>query len=104
MINADKNPGKAEFVVQECLNSDTMDFHLYGDVAGFFDVLTSPRYAEFINPTARFPYLKLEEKGSDHIFWSDVRYHIAECKCEYCAVFVKNIAERRLLWAQQRTT
>ena len=96
MINADKNPGKAKFVVQECINSNTRDFHLYGDVADYFDVLTSPRYADVINPTTRFPQMILEEKGSECIRWSNAEYHFAECKCDYCAVSV-NIAKRMLL-------
>ena len=70
MIGADKNPRKAEFVVQECLNSGTRDFLICGDLIDFFEVLTSPRYARYINPTVRFPNLKLIETCSDLVAWS----------------------------------
>ena len=73
VIAADGDPGKAEFVVQECLNSDTRGFLMYGTLDDFFPVLTSPRYAEYINPTARFPNLKLSEVNHtmERIKWTD---------------------------------
>ena len=74
-IGADKNPRKAEFVVQECLNRGTRVFSMFGTVAEFLPVLTSPRYAEYINPTTRFPNLKLsgrsEPDTTDFIEWID---------------------------------
>ena len=69
VINADKNPRKAEFVVQECLHSGTRDFLIVGDLADFYEVLTSPRYARFINPTARLPNWKLLDMDDSHISW-----------------------------------
>ena len=72
VCSADKNPGKAEFVVQECLNSGTREFTIIGDLADYYDVLTSPRYAEYINPTMRFPNLKLSISGyDDDLKWID---------------------------------
>ena len=71
VIGADKNPSKAEFVVQKCLNSGTRDFLICGDLADFFAVLTSPRYARYIDPTTRFPNLKLCDMDSDHVSWID---------------------------------
>ena len=71
VIWADKNPRKAEFVVQECLNSGTRDFMIVGDLPDFFEVLSSPRYARYINPTARFPNMKLLELDETLVMWSD---------------------------------
>ena len=60
-IHADKNPEKLEFVVQNCLNSDTWYFGVFDFVPG----MNSPRCTEFINPTSKFPRLKLEEVADD---------------------------------------
>ena len=40
-----------------------------GDIAEFYPVLTSPRFDRYINPTRRFPNLKLLtiEQGHDWI-------------------------------------
>ena len=89
VIILDNSPGKAEFVVQECLNSGTRDFLIvFGDITQFFDVLTSPRYAEYINPTTRFPKLKVSEIDSDseyqYVRWeyeSDVVQHASAVGC-----------------------
>ena len=85
MIILDNSPGKAEFVVQECLNSGTRDFLIvFGDITQFFDVLTSPRYAEYINPTTRFPKLKVSEIDSEYVRWeyeSDVVQHASAVGC-----------------------
>ena len=66
VIVADGDPRRAEFVVQECLNSGTKGFHLLGSLADLYPILTSPRYAEYINPTTRFPNLKLIVKGDKY--------------------------------------
>ena len=71
VIRADKNPRKAEFVVQECLNSGTRDFWINGDLADFYEVLTSPRYARFINPTVRFPNWKLLDMDDGLTWYND---------------------------------
>ena len=81
VINADKNPGKAEFVVQECLNDGTRDFLISGDLTQFFHVLTSPRYAEYINPTTKFPKLKLSQIDTDYVVWAYESDICAACKC-----------------------
>ena len=61
-ISAAKNPRRAEFVVQECLNSGTKTFVLFGEnLDELYPVLTSPRYAEYINPSKRFPKLKISK-------------------------------------------
>ena len=65
-ITAGGDPEKVEFVVQECLNSRIRSFTLHGSVADVYPVLTSPRYAEYINPTTRFPNLKLRGKGDKY--------------------------------------
>ena len=65
LIEAAKNPRRAEFVVQECLNSGTKKFEIFGNMDDFYPVLTSPRYAEFINPTKRFPNLKVSKPVGD---------------------------------------
>ena len=67
-IAAAKNPRRAEFVVQECLNSGTKTFVLTGeDLDELYPVLTSPRYAEYINPSKRFPKLKISKPvGHDY--------------------------------------
>ena len=53
------DPKKVEFVVQECLNPGTWLFGLCFQEGDVYDLLTCPRYAEFINPAKRFPNLKL---------------------------------------------
>ena len=51
---------KVEYVVQKCLNPGTREFLLCSeDNDDVYDLLTCPRYAEFINPAKRFPNLKL---------------------------------------------
>ena len=65
-------PRKVEFVVQNCLNGGTRDLEIFGDLAEFLPVLTSPRYAGYINPTTRFPNLKLSGVvGPHYIQWTD---------------------------------
>ena len=59
VIGAKKNPRRAEFIVQKCLNSGTKTFLVYGNFAELYPVLTSPRFDRYINPTKRFPSLKL---------------------------------------------
>ena len=78
VIGAQKNPRRAEFVVQECLNSRTKIFVMVGMVgsfAEFYPVLTSPRFDRYINPTKRFPNLKLLtiDQGNyrNNIMWVD---------------------------------
>ena len=75
LIEAAKNPRRAEFVVQECLNSGTKTFEMWGYLDVFYPVLTSPRYADFINPSKRFPKLKLKifkpVGGDDCLEWVD---------------------------------
>ena len=89
MIGADKNPEKLEFVVQECLTSFTDEFLVSGDLTEFFPVMNSPRYAEFINPTARFHNLQPIVRD-DYVVWSDVRHdadasiRATACKCDEC--------------------
>ena len=68
MISAEKNPIRAEFVVQECLNKGTRTFVMYGEFAEFYPVLTSPRFDRYINPTKRFPNLKLAPIDPDDDF------------------------------------
>ena len=77
-IGAKKNPRRAEFVVQECLNSRTKIFVMVGMVgsfAEFYPVLTSPRFDRYINPTKRFPNLKLltidQGNYKNNIMWVD---------------------------------
>ena len=88
-IHADKNPEKAEFVVQKCLNNDTGYFIIFGDLTDFFPVMNSPRYAEFINPTTRFHNLQPDVRD-DYVVWSDVRHdadasiRATACKCDEC--------------------
>ena len=65
VIGAAKNPRRAEFVVQECLNSGTKKFVMCGNMDDLYPVLTSPRYAEYINPTKRFPNLKISKPVGD---------------------------------------
>ena len=60
-IEAAKNPRRAEFVVQECLNSGTKKFVICGNLDDLYPVLTSPRYAEYINPSKKFPNLKISK-------------------------------------------
>ena len=70
VIRADGDPRRAEFVVQKCLNSGTRAFYMHGNLDDYFDVLTCPRYAEHINPTKRFPNLKLwRPVESNFICW-----------------------------------
>ena len=73
MIHPRGDLRKAEFVVQECLNSGTRDFVMFGSegLPEFFDILTSPRYVRYINPTTRFPNLKLIEVHNDGVVWMD---------------------------------
>ena len=73
VINADKSPEKVEFVVQECLNNDTEEFLVSGDLAEFFPVMNSPRYAQYINPTIKFHNLRLDKIRPDYISWMDIR-------------------------------
>ena len=68
VIRAANNPRKAEFVVQECLNSGTREFSVYGRPRPPY---VSPRYAGYPNPTTRFPNLKLSFVGSHSIEWID---------------------------------
>ena len=42
MIRADNDPRRAEFVVQERLNSGTSVFLMIGNLEDYFDVLTCP--------------------------------------------------------------
>ena len=69
------DPRKAEFVVQECLNSGTREFYMdfMDNLEMLYDLLTCSRYADFINPTKRFPNLKLvRPMDSDmELHWSD---------------------------------
>ena len=66
VIGAAKNPRRAEFVVQKCLNSGTKTFVMCGEnLDDLYPVLTSPRYAEYINPTKRFPNLKISKPVGD---------------------------------------
>ena len=74
MISAMKNPRRAEFVVQECLNSRTKKFVMLGDFAEFYPVLTSPRFDRYINPTKRYPNLKLSPIDSDE-YLGENDYH-----------------------------
>ena len=67
-IEAAKNPRRAEFVVQECLNSGTKKFVMCGNLDDLYPVLTSPRYAEYINPSKRFPKLKISKPVGDDCF------------------------------------
>ena len=65
-IKAAKNPRRAEFIVQECLNSGTHTFVMCAEnLDDLYPVLTSPRYAEYINPTKRFPNLKISKPVGD---------------------------------------
>ena len=68
-IHADKNPDKVEYVVQKCLNNDTGYFIIFGDLTDFFPVMNSPRYAEFINPTSKFPALELRDIAANYVVW-----------------------------------
>ena len=81
MIDADENSAKFEFVVQECLNSGTIDFLVSGDLTKFFDVLTHPRWGEFMNPTKRFPNMKVADLADDYVVWSDGTQPCAACRC-----------------------
>ena len=74
VINADKNAEKVEFVVQECLNDETHEFLVSGDLAEFFPVMNSPRCAEFINPTSKFHNLRLDKVRPDYVSWYNIRY------------------------------
>ena len=49
-INADKNPEKFELVVQECLNSGTVQFIVCGNLEELWPVLTSPRHSFLPRP------------------------------------------------------
>ena len=65
-ISAAKNPRRAEFIVQECLNSGTHTFVMCAEnLDDLYPVLTSPRYAEYINPTKRYPNLKISKPVGD---------------------------------------
>ena len=68
MIGADKNPGKADFVVQECLNSGTRALTIFGQPRPPY---VSPRYAGYVNPTTRLLNLKLSVVGTRAIQWID---------------------------------
>ena len=72
VITAGGDPRKAEFVVQECLNSGTRSFHMVGSLHDLYPILTSPRYAEYINPTTRLPHLKLMVKGDKYFCAGDL--------------------------------
>ena len=52
------SPGTAEFVVQQCLHSGTHWFEIEGNLQALYPILSNPRYAQYINPTARHPHLK----------------------------------------------
>ena len=68
------DPRQIEFVVQECLNPGTRLFVLRFPNDEVYDLLTCPRYAEFINPAKRFPNLKLVrpvDMECLHWCWSD---------------------------------
>ena len=61
VIRNPTDPRKIEFIVQKCLNPGTREFVLAypQDSDEVYDLLTCPRYAEFINPAKRFANLKL---------------------------------------------
>ena len=61
VIHNPTDPRKVEFIVQKCLNPGTREFVLAypQDSDEAYDLLTCPRYDEFINPAKRFPNLKL---------------------------------------------
>ena len=72
------DPRKIEFVVQQCLNPGTREFFLCYEGENMcdllYDLLTCPRYAEFINPSKRFPNLKLKRPIDNNCLdwrWSD---------------------------------
>ena len=68
------DPRKVEFVVQKCLNPGTRLFALCFPNSDVYDLLTCPRYAEFINPSKRFPNLKLKRPIDNNCLdwrWSD---------------------------------
>ena len=86
-IWADKNPEKFEFVVQECLHSGTSDFSVFGELADFYDILTSPRYNEFMDPNKKIHNLKLDmfDATSNYISWINVGHSSQDaCKCDAC--------------------
>merc|ERR1712039_578691 len=69
------DPRKIEFVVQRCLNPGTREFILCYEGRNkcdlLYDLLTCPRYAEFINPTKRFPNLRLARPIINNcLYWS----------------------------------
>ena len=68
VIGARGDPGRAEFVVQECLNSKTKGLTLVGGLHELYPVLSSPRFAQHINPTTRFPNWKLSVPKGDQYF------------------------------------
>merc|ERR1712154_555960 len=70
------DPRKIEFVVQQCLNQGTREFFLCYEGENMcdllYDLLTCPRYAEFINPTKKFPNLILTRPiQHDCLYWTD---------------------------------
>ena len=67
------DPWIVEFVVQRCLNSGTNWFEIEGSLPAFYPILTSPRYTQYINPTARLPHLKLNLDVDEHygLDWVD---------------------------------
>jgi len=52
------DPWTVEFVVQQCLHSGTYWFEIEGNLQALYPILTNPRYAHYIDPTARHPHLK----------------------------------------------
>ena len=57
-ILAYSDPRTVEFVVQRCLHSGTHWFEIEGGLQALYPILTSPRYAHYIDPTFRHPHLK----------------------------------------------
>merc|ERR1712117_60612 len=69
------DPERVEFIVQRCLNSGSRGMRLIGSLQELYPVLTSPRYNEYINPTARFPSWRFEVwPRREELYWDNDQF------------------------------
>ena len=69
-VAARGDPERVEFIVQKCLNYGSRGMRLIGSLQELYPVLNSPRYNEYINPTARFPTWRFKvEPRRNELYW-----------------------------------